>query len=489
MKCRSSVPPTPIEFFPRRFYLVIVRERTTCSMHRAKNEATNLIPTSERHLFPRTPGVQFVSLQEHLPSTSSSSENILGISQTIRFNSFLTSMLRAGPKNVHYFFLRRRHLREEIQAIHLICRWRLLYLHLPPHEALSPFEHLPYVFSSFLSSFESFDPPNILVSLTGIAKGLERELLVENERSADTKQYDMSTDLEDTISAVKRRRVSLVIAVSKMHSGISTFTEHGLEVLDISSSTTSPSDKLDRSNERLISRFLDTSEGTEGLIAVYASPGSGLMSAITCIGCFLMKHSNFTSQEAIGWLQFCLPVKISMTWVLFLKHMQSQMWLEGERFRRVRDDNLPDDITNSSTTDSMHINIGKISLGRGSLLGTRDRDKHRVDSYTANIPVGTCLSTRSHESELSPTTSTTTAQLKRRPLTQGSAGSRRYHRNSDGTSLRADFALMHKFLHQTPSSSRSTPNSTNSSPSGIHAVPSRPKASTPSSTSSCEALA
>ncbi|KAG2897898.1 hypothetical protein PC116_g17366 [Phytophthora cactorum] len=152
------------------------------------------------------------------------------------------------------------------------------------------------------------------------------------------------------------------------------------------------------------------------------------------------------------------------------------MWREGERFRRGREGDLPDGISASPTSDSTHINIGKISLGRLSLLGTRDRDKRRSDSYTANIPVTTCLSSRSQEPQQSPTAATTTAQLKRRPLTQGSIGGRRYHRSTD-TSSRADFALMHKFLHQTPTSHRSTSSSTNSSPSGLHPIPSRPKAS------------
>ncbi|POM71507.1 Dual specificity protein phosphatase [Phytophthora palmivora] len=499
MRRRSGLSCAPIEFFPRRFYLVVVRERATCSIHRTINEASHSITTSERHLFPRTPGVHFVSLQEHiLSSTSSTGDFVLGISQTIRFNSFLTSMLSTvtppppakdpthrhsdgvGPKNVHYFFLRRRHLREEIQAIHLICRWRLLYLHLPPHEALAPFEHLPYVFSSFLSSSNSFDSPNLLVSLAGISKGLEKELLGPLKSPSNTSEPTWDAITTHTL---KHQRVSLVLALNKMHSEASTFTERGLEMLDISSTTTSPStishsDKRAPPDDALVSRFLETCEGTEDLIAVIASTYSSFVLAVTCIGCYLMKHSNFTSQEVIGWLQFCLPVKIPMTSELCLGHMQSQMWLEGERFRQVKNNSLCDDISNSRATDSMHINIGKISLGRVSLLGTRDRDKHRIDSYTASIPVTSCLSSRSQGSEHSPTTATTTAQLKRRPLTQGSVGNRRFHRSMDGTNARADFALMHKFLHQTPpSSTRSTPTSANSPASSIHPVPSRPKAS------------
>ncbi|KAG7387417.1 Dual specificity protein phosphatase cdc14a [Phytophthora pseudosyringae] len=536
---RSGLFPAPIEFLPRRFYLVVVRERPICSIHRTKDDNSNPAPTSERLLFPRTPGIQFVSLQEQLPS---SSEFVLGIQQTIRFNSFLTSILSAatsppevedpaalrhpegsGPGDVHYFFLRRRHLREEIQAIHLICRWRLLHLQLPPREALAPFEHLPYLFSSFLSSSTSFDPPNLLVSLAGIAKGQEKELLgpvnaanstsgsawdalrehsddepnlwtisrrfvvygrqggaESGRRQTESKPDDESAELEDTISALKRRRVSLVVTLSKMHSDASTFASRGLEILDISSSiSASPSmsplnDKLPPSDEVLVSRFLEACEVTGGLIAVNGWSGSGCTSAATCIGCYLMKHANFTSQEAIGWLQLCRPAKIPMAWELFLGRMQSQMWLEGERFRRVGKGDPPDDITSSAASDSTHINIGKISLGRLSLLGTRDRDKHRADSHVASIPVSTCLSSRTQEPQQSPTAATTTAQLKRRPLTQGSTGTRRYHRSTDGTSLRADFALMHKFLHQTPTVSPSTANANTSS---LHSVPSRPKAS------------
>ncbi|KAL3674164.1 hypothetical protein V7S43_000125 [Phytophthora oleae] len=492
----------PIEFLPRRFYLVVVRERSTCSIHHTKESS---FPTAERHLFPRTPGIRVISLQEQLLPGN---DFVLRISQTNRFNSFLTGIVSEGsPPLVHYFFLRRRHLRDEIQAIHLICRWRLVYLQLSPREALAPFEHLPYLFSSFLSASGPFDPPNLLVSLEGIAKGLEKEVLGSlNTKStwdaddepnvwtisrrfivfsrpvlgsdscqqhSNSKREDQSAELENTIAALKRRRVSLVITLSKNQSDVNTFAAHGLETLDISSATCSSGDK----DEILVSRFLEVCESTEGLIAVNGSDFSGCVSDATCIGCYLMKHSSFTAQEAIGWLRFCLPGIIPMGWELFLGQMQPQMWLEGERFRRIGEGYLPNEIDDSPTSDSTLINIGNISLGRLSLLGTRDREKHRTDF---NIPASTCLSSRSQEQQHSPTAAATAAQLKRRPLTQGSIGSRRYHRSTDGSNLRADFALMHKFLHQTPTTStRSTSNTTaNSSTASLHPVPSRPKGST-----------
>ncbi|GMF26901.1 unnamed protein product [Phytophthora fragariaefolia] len=451
------------------------------------------------------------------------------MSPLVEDSTALRHSTSVGSEKVHYFFLRRRHLHEEIQAIHLICRWRLLCLQLPPHEALAPFEHLPYLFSSYLTSSNSFDPPNLLVSLAGIAKGLEKELLcqfgsagtssmsvpnwdvlAENTgcesnlwtisqrfivyyglrageteacsglKSAKPKQEVQPEYLNGTILALKRRKVSLVLNLSKTNCEIGTFTAQGLEAMDISlpaPTTISPVETIVPSDEALVNRFLEACEGTEGIIAVNALSGSGCVSAATCIGCYLMKHSNFTSQEAIGWLRFCLPVKIPLAWELFLGQMQSQMWLDGERFRRAREG---DGISESPSSDAAHINIGKISLGRVSLLGTRDRDRHRGDLHVANIPVTTCLSGRAQEPQQSLTAATTTAQLKRRPLTQGSVGSRRYHRNIDGTNLRADFALMHKFLHQTPSTStRSTASTTTSATSTIppHAVPSRPKAS------------
>ncbi|KAF4044167.1 hypothetical protein GN244_ATG03442 [Phytophthora infestans] len=374
-----------------------------------------------------------------------------------------------------------------------------------PHEALAPFKHLSYLFSSFLSSSELFDPPSLLVSLSGISKGLEKEFLGSAEdwgrgqseddpnlrtvsrrfvvyntspgKESGMGKEDEYAELAKTISALKRRKVSLVVTLGITHSDVTTFTVHGLETLDISSMassspTLSHGGTPTHSVQVLVDRFLEACEGTEGLIAVNASSSLGCVSAATCIGCYLMKHSAFTSEEAVGWLQFGLPGKFPLAWQLFLGRMQSQMWLEGERSRRGKEGDLLDGIS-----DSTHINIGKISLGRLSLLGTRDRDKHRSDSFTASIPVATCLSSRSQELQQSPTAATATAQLKRRPLTQGSVGSRRYHRSTDGTSLRADFALMHKFLHQTPSSTHSE----SSSPSSLHPVPSRPKASARSS--------
>lgn len=163
-----------------------------------------------------------------------------------------------------------------------------------------------------------------------------------------------------------------------------------------------------------------------------------------------MKHLTFTSDEVIGWLQFCLVLDIPLARKRFLSQMQSLMWVEGERFRQRNDVSLLHDSIAIRKSDSTHMKVGKMSLGRLSLLGVRYREKNLFESVNAINTLSDSLSSRTLEVQQSPTRATAIAQMKRRPLTQGSPGSRRHYRSTDSANVRADFALMHKYLHQTP---------------------------------------
>ena len=53
----------------------------------------------------------------------------------------------------------------------------------------------------------------------------------------------------------------------------------------------------------------------------------------TLIGCYLMKHYNFTHFEAIAWIRICRPGSIIGPQQHFLQEVQAQMWKDGEEFR------------------------------------------------------------------------------------------------------------------------------------------------------------
>lgn len=560
MKRRSGLSSRPIEFMPRRFFFVITREISSCASTFTSNEQHAAFPSSKQALFPRTAGVQFISLHDQLPSrtnapsstsqlqdaTDDDDEFTLDISHTLRFNGFLTRILTSATPSIslspratvevsstmhhfspHYFFVRRERLQDVITAIHLICRWRLLYLGLTPHEAIGPFEHLPYLFSSFFAASARFDPPNLLGSLMGIAKGIASDLLVHAEMEptifgadcsgrrlvllpvsqrfiiyfeadADAAKSIEDNNIEDDgvcvterndvqalIMRLKSCNASLFVAFrdrnnissddsettadamditagtkNNVATATNAWATHGLEFLDLScdlacseedsSSSTSPD--IPKSDEKIVARFLVACERTPGTIAVQGGLTTGRkISAATCIGCYLMKHHSFTSEEAIGWLRYCYPHQIPPDQQLLLDHMQESMWREGDAFRQQETTEAMeievtslDDPMRCATTSMLHINIGRISLGRDSFLGTKDKGHE-----SARQPVSSSPLTHDASSPRGPEASPSIMMspgLKRRPFTQGSVGGRRLHRASDG--VRTDFALLHKFVHQ-----------------------------------------
>lgn len=323
----------------------------------------------------------------------------------------------------HYFFVRRERLAEVVKVIHLICRWRLLFLGLSPQEALAPFEHLPFLFSTFFAPRSRFQPPNLLGSLMGIAKGIASDLLAhtdmepwwfiglaapaagneshhdssvdgeecsgngveampmlvpisrrfvvcqtscrtakrardDGKKSDDSGDGDVPVGREDEVQSIvenddrqaqllashlKNANIALTIVLrsdvaassggddsrpsySSAAALLTSLRSNGLAILDLSAPLDAVSDTLaestdandpgtsppiaaspSASDEFVVERFLDACEQTPGTIAVSSAslfaatnPGESSNSVATCIGCYLMKHHSFTSQEAVG---------------------------------------------------------------------------------------------------------------------------------------------------------------------------------------------
>ncbi|CAK4089313.1 unnamed protein product [Aphanomyces euteiches] len=57
--------------------------------------------------------------------------------------------------------------------------------------------------------------------------------------------------------------------------------------------------------DAIIAQFLAACEATPGAVAVHCKAGLGRTG--TCIACYMMKHDNFTANQAIGWLRLCRP--------------------------------------------------------------------------------------------------------------------------------------------------------------------------------------
>ncbi|GAB9466666.1 Dual specificity protein phosphatase [Globisporangium polare] len=588
----SHVASRAIEFLPRRFFFVALRETQKLSLHQCQPGGDRVKDSEDENgpRFPATPGIQYISLNSQLAPADLEGDSS-ELQRTVRFGDFLAGFLNSSSSGscssripgssrelasssrgpVYYFYLRRRSEEVETQVIHLICRWRLLHLQLTPQEAIAPFEHLEFLFPAVnqlrfgLSPQSPCSHPNLLTSLLGTAKGLGVELLGStlDDLRLHTEQHKTLSLLangamtwitkrllvfagpqdpepapdatrltaEDTAAAsdqeaqaqtqaiptaktlvllLKQQQVALVVRLSRQCYEESHFTESGVEVVDLSS----PPPAADAEGKQelrpssvddsVLLRFLDACESTNGTIAVHSSANGGRAALFT--GCYLMKHLQFTSQEAFGWLHLCCNGSLSPTHRLALDRLQPRMWRDGDAFRRLvmREANAaavhPTASSSSSSapamdeflksSGSLQINVGNISLGRNSLFGTKasnagEHSGPRTTNSSRELPLLSAASDgenghqyqyQSHHPQQPSSASSSNAnavpqQVKRRPLTQGSNGRhprlQSFYRNGEGSGgmLRADFAQMHKFLHQTGGSVATTPRSVSGSSS------------------------
>ncbi|GLE03791.1 hypothetical protein PINS_up012693 [Pythium insidiosum] len=338
------------------------------------------------------------------------------------------------------------------------------------------------------------------------------------------------------VPLLKQQRVAMVVRLNaEPRYDDQLIIRSGIEHLDLST----PSDDDAPLDRLAIARFLESCENSQGVVAVHSSTGSGR--AALCVACFLVKHARLSAAEATAWLRFCRPGALTAAHERLLSELQPSLWRDGDEYRRLMEESLAfsssaaSTLTVSSSSSSgsslsnggssggaaeelpvgvrlsSQFSVGRIALGRDSLLGTKDksaREKEPATSSRLSLQQSTTTAasaggSTSHKATTaaasSKTTTTTTPLLARasgsfrdiqaaqqlvaadptllrqRPLTQGAAGRRRlldhhhhhhhlYHRSStsggsggggssssvasDGGGLRADFATMHKFVHQ-----------------------------------------
>ncbi|TYZ59441.1 hypothetical protein PybrP1_012780 [[Pythium] brassicae (nom. inval.)] len=388
MKRRPHAASRAVEFLPRRFFFLALR-------------------------------VRCVSLDDQLTALEALASGVRSeLQDTVLFCDFLSSFLAS--------------IETEMRAIHLICRWRLLHLGLSPLEALAPFEHLTFLFPAMAAPLESLEAQKLAtLQLVGM---------------------------------LKQHRVAVVVRLQQQAHDGTQFAANGIELVDLSAAPAEPAPPLPAAASEVdgLDRFLRaceatlTVEGGDGVLAVHADAGSGR--AVAFVGCYLMKHLTFTSREAFGWLHACGLEGLAHSHQLVLDRLQARMWRDGAEFRRLASEDeesgapLARSALLRSAVDPLHISIGNISLGRHSLFGTKaavgGADKRATKPSTSRAPHAPAAP---RDRDESGSALAATQAAKRRPLTQGSVGRRPRVRNGESVHLRADFAQMHKFLHQTGS--------------------------------------
>ncbi|XP_065349996.1 dual specificity protein phosphatase CDC14C-like isoform X2 [Cloeon dipterum] len=116
----------------------------------------------------------------------------------------------------------------------------------------------------------------------------------------------------------KARNVSTVVRLNKKLYDKARFVAGGFQHVDlffVDGST--PSDII-------MEHFLSVCESAPGAIAVHCKAGLGRTGSL--IGCYLMKHYEFTALEAIAWIRICRPGSIIGHQQLWLQQKQTEMW-------------------------------------------------------------------------------------------------------------------------------------------------------------------
>lgn len=502
MKRRSMLSSSrPIEFLPKRFFFLIARETRSHSLY--EQPVRNADEDPWALVVP--PGIACIPLDEYLTSHTPplSSMRNPEIQRTVFFNTFLTDLLtdsgaRDVKNKVYYFYVRKR--QHDSRAIHFICRWRLFHLQMSPREAAAPFEHLPAgcsVSQGVMKRAIELQPLGSLFdSLDGIAKGMAAGVLgankldmlitpdklaaddinfaiwitsqvvvfansscdsdlnkdlVQHPTDADGKHAspDSADALENAESSsttqsqqlpamFQNRNISAVIGLSGISSRHIQWSTVGIDHIDVTVDNNARS-----SHEAMVTRFLDACDAAADTIVVHASSVHSMRAAI-CISCFLMKHFRFTARQAIGWIEFCGSQAImSFAQKLLLERMQTQLWAQGDAYRRAKEESVIASMTDPlPITGKMEITIGNMRLERNSLLGTPKNHEARAPPSTGRVQ-----------------TPPDSVNMKRRPFTQGggSNGRRLLSRGSDRGIRGTDFAVLHRFVHQTSAAVASPP--------------------------------
>lgn len=503
MKRRSMLSSSrPIEFLPKRFFFLIARETRSHSLYAQPMKTAD----DDSFSVSTSPGIACIALDEYLTSHTSTLPRMWNpeIQRTVYFNAFLTNLLATSDvpgsndvrSKVYYFYVRKR--QHDSKAIHFICRWRLFHLQVSPREAAAPFEHLPAGCSvprDVMKRTVVSQPLGTLIdSLEGITKGMATGVLGANKldmlanpdmlaiddislalwittrvvifadsacdsdanyaqqltdtdgihvspHSADALENTdvlLTTQSEQLPTMFKNRNVSLVIGMSGGSCRHIPWSAVGFDHIDVTEENNALC-----SHETMVERFLNACETATGTIVVHASSIHSIRAAI-CISCFLMKHFRFTTRQAIGWIEFCgSQVIMPSAHKLLLERMQTQLWAQGDAFRRAQEESEVRSLADPlPITGKMEIMIGNMRLERNSLLGTPKKHEARAPPSTGRVQ-----------------TPPDSVSMKRRPFTQGggSNGRRLLSRGSERGIRGTDFAVLHRFVHQTSAAVTSPP--------------------------------
>ncbi|RHY35519.1 hypothetical protein DYB32_000043 [Aphanomyces invadans] len=122
---------------------------------------------------------------------------------------------------------------------------------------------------------------------------------------------------EHYVPYFKKMNVTLVVRLNDKCYDRNRFVSAGIDHLDLyyPDGTNAPM--------HILKQFIEASERTPGAVAVHCKAGLGRTG--TCIGCYMMKHEQFTAREVIGWLRLCRPGSVIGPQQDFMEEVQDFM--------------------------------------------------------------------------------------------------------------------------------------------------------------------
>lgn len=136
---------------------------------------------------------------------------------------------------------------------------------------------------------------------------------------------------EDYIGYFQKNNITSVVRLNKKLYDGNRFSRHNITHHDLYfPDGTCPS-------EEILQRFLEISEKAPGALAVHCKAGLGRTGVLIC--CYMMKHYDFTAEEAMGYIRVCRPGSVIGPQQHYLLYQEALMRQQGQLARaRVLDD-------------------------------------------------------------------------------------------------------------------------------------------------------
>ncbi|XP_068625262.1 dual specificity protein phosphatase CDC14C-like [Battus philenor] len=246
--------------------------------------------------------------------------------------------------------------KKSTNAAFLMGCFGVLYLSLPPKEALKPLLIQGYNYRPFQDATqgESAYTISLLDCLQALDKarqlgfynfkdfnyeeynrldkieGGDLNWIVPNKFLAFKGPADIKSPIyhrpEEYIDYFKDNNVKIVIRLNKKMYDGNVFNDAGIVHYDLFFPDGSCPPK------NILLKFLRISECSDGAIAVHCKAGLGRTGSL--IGCYLMKHYRMTSHEAIGWMRLCRSGSVIGQQQEWLEQLEPWLIKQGNLYRK-----------------------------------------------------------------------------------------------------------------------------------------------------------